>query len=567
MLDVKIINSFFIFNKFIDQSIICFTFALLLVVLLKNKSRYLLPLFIIGVYLYSTIYGVYEPLNGIAILSFPLIISLIILGNAKKIHFICDGKTIFLFFNYFLLILIVVCIYSLFISSAKIFGFVSLDEFPRDYLYDVFVLISRPAPFLVILISVSLLSKVIYALLENRKLIRSIPSIKLFSESNSNNQKININFKINKRVSFIIILILGIIVPSIPQLPNINPENRYVGVDTFWYVIWTRPLNDASLFTVFKSAFIEQSHGDRPFSILIIFLVSKINPENIGDSIDYMPIFLTPITAIIVFFLTREIINRNSICFFASFFTIFSFQTLIGIYAGFYANWLGLIIGFLSLIFLFRFLKNQSKKNFILYSVIITSLVFFHVYTWAVYSAVIFIFLIAVLFLKFYQKKAIVFALVILGMTVAIDVSKDFAIGSSGGVREDVKLSGYYINLDNFSIFINNLYSSILISHGGVFGNGIVFSVVLLWALFYSNPKNPGELFLMIFFSILSILIFFGYWNIQVRVLYDIPVQVPFAISLFYIFKKTHNPLLLTAIVLILCSASIRELISFYLLE
>jgi asparagine N-glycosylation enzyme membrane subunit Stt3 len=71
------------------------------------------------------------------------------------------------------------------------------------------------------------------------------------------------------------------------------------------------------------------------------------------SSIEYIPIILAPTLVIVVYFVTRELIPNNDIAaLLASFLTAVSSHTLIGIYAGFYANWLALTIGYLSFVFL-----------------------------------------------------------------------------------------------------------------------------------------------------------------------------------------------------------------------
>ena len=132
---------------------------------------------------------------------------------------------------------------------------------------------------------------------------------------------------------------------------------------------------------IIHNAFVEQTHGDRPFSLFVIYLLSQITPQSPGDTIDYIPILLTPISTIVIFLLSREITSNKKISHLASFFSIFSFQTLIGIYAGAYANWMGLIIGFLMLLFLFRFLRSAYKKfSFVLFDIFCSLIIFSCVY-------------------------------------------------------------------------------------------------------------------------------------------------------------------------------------------
>jgi hypothetical protein len=562
VIDVTIVNSFFIIDKIVDQVIICTLFSIITILIMKNKLRILLPLSVIIIITLSLSYNTYFYLDIITILSVPLTLTFILLDKITKTDRISSGKTISLFSNYFLVFLIALSVYSLYLSSLKIFGYLDLNQFPRDYFYDMFIIFSRLVPYMVIIIAFSLFIRLIFSRFKIIYFKDKLDKIKTFVKTYSNNK--NTERKLNQRFLFISILLLSILIPTIPHLPTINPENRYVGVDTFWYVTWIRPLDDSSFYEFLNHIFAEQSHGDRPFSLFLIYLFSQLNPQSPGDTIDYLPIILTPVSTIAVYFLSKEITQRKSISYLASFFTIFSFQTIIGIYAGFYANWFGLIIGFLTIIFLLRFLKFPSYSNLILYSSTFILMIFFHVYTWTVFTTVIALFLISMLVIGKYERKTIAIALIILSCTVVIDISKDFIVGSSGGINEDIKLTREFISLNNLLIYSENLYLTTLISHGGIFGNGLIFSFVLVWTLFIAKLKKPEDLLLMIFFSITSILFLFGQYVAQVRVLYDIPFQIPFAISTIYIFNRTQNYFLLILIIVALSAIGIRELINFY---
>ena len=504
----------------------------------------------------------------ITIFAFPFIGTMYFLDWVMKARMDLKSRSPLLCLNYFMFLVTFIGLYSLALSFLKIIGIIELTEFPRDYAYDLFLVFSRTTYILVILISMSILFRYLFP-----KIIRQFdPSVnefintRLVSKLSFQNKILNTNT--NVYLSLFLIVIAGIFVSAIPQLPTINPENRYVGVDTFWYVTWTKPFENSSIVNIAKNAFVEQSHGDRPFSLLLIYLFSKMFSLP-GDGIDNLPILLTPLTTIIVFFLTREIINRPDICLLVSFFTIISFQVLVGIYAGFYANWFGLIIGFLAMIFLIRFLKTPRKKNLICFSILIISLIFFHVYTWTIFSIAIGLFLLFLLLLKnkYVLKRTVLISLLAISITIPIDICKDIIIGSSGGIQEDIKLADYYLGFDNLSNFFENLYLSILISHGGIFGNGIVFFFVLIWAIFLAKLKNPFELFFLVFFLVLFIPVFFGYYNLQVRVLFDIPFQIPFVLSLVYLSKRIQSPILLLAVSILISCISLRTLINLYFIE
>src|SRR6185437_10464446 len=219
----------------------------------------------------------------------------------------------------------------------------------------------------------------------------------------------------------------------IRHYPSINKDNRQVGVDTKEYVNMMKPLlksNNAHQFI--QQIFVIQSAGDRPLTLLFLFAIVKtVNATNLSYIIEYLPIILGPSLVLAVFFLTRELTSNDTTSLFASFITSLSFHTLIGVYAGFYANWFGLIIGYSSIAFLFRSLKRSGKLDVIIYFVLLVFLQFSHLYTWTILTIVMAIFLLVMLKFNYYDKKRIFLLLLIILSSVIIDIVRMVTLSSA----------------------------------------------------------------------------------------------------------------------------------------
>ena len=564
MYDVTIVNSFYIIDKNFDTLILGILISVLTLLVFKKKLNIAISICIISLFLYSFLVNDKVIPNLIIIPSFPIFSLLYFLNTFYNIKILSKFNSITLSCTYFSILLIILCAYSLGLSFLKISGYLELREQIQDYAYNFFVIISRFSPFIVILISIAIFINIVVNYFKKKPRITKIISTKIANFATYQPESGSI---LDPRLILILILSFSVLLPVIPQLPTINPDNRYVGVDTFWYVNWTGSFENNDPLELLNNAFNQQSHGDRPLSLFIIFIFSKILPFSTVDAIDNMPIILSPILTLVIYFLTREITNNIKISLLVTFFSTLSYQVLIGIYAGFYANWLGLIVGNLSLIYLLRYLKSDRRVHFALFVILITALVFVHVYTWSIYIITILIFSLISLKLKVVPKRPILLILLTIGLTISIDVVKDVMIGSSGGVQEDIKLTNEFIGVNNLLILLKNIYESILISHGGIFGNGLVLLVVLLFSIFYLNLRKLPDLLMLSFFSLLIVPIFLGYWNIQVRVLYDIPFQIPFAIALYYLVSATRNTYLLWAFIMLQTSIGVRTLVNFYLIE
>jgi hypothetical protein len=101
---------------------------------------------------------------------------------------------------------------------------------------------------------------------------------------------------------------------------------------------------------------------------------------------------------------------------------------------------------------------------------------------------------------------------------------------------------------------------------GGQFSNFILLALGLYW-LFSSNLRKASNIFIVIFLSTGLIPLFAGNWLLQVRVLYNIPFQIPAAIALTYMSNRNHTSrLFLPAIILWLVAASVTVVSNFYLI-
>jgi len=311
-------------------------------------------------------------------------------------------------------------------------------------------------------------------------------------------------------------------------------------------------------------AFVAQNGGDRPITLIFLFALNKIVPSNLVDTIEYVPLILAPALIFVVYLLTRELTSNEVTSLFASFLTAVSFQTLIGIYAGFYSNWFAIIIGYLSFIFLLKFLKKSSILTLSLYTVSIMLLVFAHVYTWSVFLIVTTIFLAVMLKLNYYSRKNIILLLSILFVSIIVDIAKVAIIGSSSGIVKDVLIAGGGgIGFKEFALRWNNLIDIVQNWYGTQFSNFIILTLGVFW-LWFSNFKRQVNIFIVIFLSIGLATLFFGSALVQGRILYDIPFQIPAALSLTYIKKQPGGTLVFLAICILLVSISIRTVMNFH---
>jgi hypothetical protein len=147
---------------------------------------------------------------------------------------------------------------------------------------------------------------------------------------------------------------------------------------------------------------------------------------------------------------------------------------------------------------------------------------------------------------KLFTKRRIIWLIVAILLSLVVDVTKVFLIGSSGGVEQDVQLAQTNLGIEQFSMRERILQVTMHDSLGGVLSNFIILILGVFWVL-KSNIREPSTVFLMIFLSVGMVPLIIGSWTLQVRILYDIPFEIPAAIALYYISARAGSSRLVTS--------------------
>ena len=119
-----------------------------------------------------------------------------------------------------------------------------------------------------------------------------------------------------------------------------------------------------------------------------------------------------------------------------------------------------------------------------------------------------------------------------------VDIAKVLLTGSSGGLEQDIEIAQRGLGIEQFNLRWEILNATMYHGLGGVFSNFIILLLGLFWVL-KSNMRKPYTVFLIIFLSAGIVPLFFGNWTIQTRIVYDMPFEIPAAISLYYISKRS----------------------------
>jgi len=539
----------YIFEKFVDAIIITLLTTLWIGLSIRGKTRILTAL-IYGGLSATAIFTNYNPLlDAIVLASVPLIASFFVY------HHFSPKKIILIEFNLlnslFPFAVLCIAVSGLIIT---VFSISSSSEQPgwiQNHAVHMFLLFSSISPALILFLMGGSFIKLLTIKIKREFRIKKWQ------------QQIT-SHKLKRKTKFLFLSFFMLLSVSIALLPHqsfINNENELVGSDSVEYVNWLNNIMAEEKGEFLQKAFVAPNSEDRPLSLILFSGVLKIFPDNPSYVIDHLPIILSPLLVLAVFFLTREITSNDTISLLASFLTAVSFQALIGIYAGLYANLLALIFGYFSIVFLLRFLKRPSGINYLAFSVLLFLMMLSHIYTWTIFILFFGIFLIVSWRLKMFERKTVFLIFLIIVASVAFDSGKSI-ITDHSGIARDIGLglnNSSYLNL--FSIW-TNLSQTSLVYAGGIFGNFLILSLCIYWLL-RSNFREIPNLFIAIFLSIGFLPILFGGEIIQSRVLFNIPFQIPAAIGLFYLANQHKSNLLVLAISIWILTMSFQTITNF----
>ena len=541
----------YIVDQYIDHVIIAIGTLLWLALSITGKERIVI----------STIYGataliaiLYDSilLDVSALLSIPIIISFLVYNRFAFKKILNHSTNLCL--NYIAIFAIGVGIIGFIISLAPLFS-VSIQSIGvRNYMYDIFILISSITPALVF----SLI------LFSPAKLL--IKKFTIKTKINTANTFSNTQIKNRTKILYLsLFMSLAVALALIPHYPTINTDNHQVGADSLDYVnVLNKVAQSKTSEEFIKQVFTIPFSADRPFTTLFLHTIGKISPTDLFNTIDHMPIILGPALVLVVFFLTREFTSNDTTSLLASFLTAVSFHTLNGIYSGIYANWIALIIGYLSFVFLIRFLTMPNKINLAAYSALLITLLFSHVYTWTVLTLVTSIFLVAMFRMNRYARKNIAILLMVVVSSIMIDLLRSVLTGTASGIESDIAHANEGGAVAQLALLSSNLTETIQNYAGGQYSNFIIFALGLYW-LFRIDSRTLSGVFLAIFLSMGVLPLLLGNEVIQSRALYDIPFQMPAAIALTYMKKKFNGTLIILPLCIWLLAISIRTVSNFYL--
>jgi hypothetical protein len=497
---------------------------------LSIKVRYLkIAIIVFSVFLMSAVINFQTVAVIGSILTLPFIICLMVLNRIMNHRIVNYDLHLSLYYLTILIIVLASCgIISLFLFVMTGIPQASIEKYPYDIYQE---LPSILTPIIMILLVFCLpLRAILRQIIDRLSLNKNDIMLTISKEKISTKQT---------TIYLLLCILLGFAVALIPHLVTINPNSQQVGADSLHYAQWLNLMKNQTDNPVLSLDKITPK--DRPLTILILFLITESTKADPFQVVEYSPVILAPLLIIVTFFLTREITSNDQMSILASFLSAISFQTLIGLYSGFYANWLALILGYGSFVFLIKCLKSPSKFKILAFAGLINGMLFAHVYTWTVLISIAFAFVMVLHILNYFPRKHVLLLYLILSSSVLVDIIKSSLTSSSTGLETDISISySHGFGISQFRDRLNTLAETVQTYYGGIYANIVILGLGVYW-LVRCESRELASIFIFIFLSSALVPLFIGDWVLQSRVLYDIPFQIPAAISLYNIKKKNRQ--------------------------
>jgi hypothetical protein len=522
-----------IFSQLIDNLIINLSFLGWCALSFENRKISGPAVLFLGLILViGAVTAIPAVLQLLSLFSLPIILSIYVLNRRFENGLLQEGSgqmTI----NYLLIAFLILGILSIFDSVY--------DSAINNPFIEIMILFSRFAPALMLLIILIALAR----LVTNREVL--IPaSIKKKSAVSFLIRPFGVQDyqNLSRTRSIVLLSMFMALSIFIVLLPHIGGHLYKVGEDTTPYAEMMQKLKSADDIELFVDLiFSGITSGDRPLSLILLYALLNVFSNNIVLTLEIiLPAILAPLLVLSIYLLSKALSGSSLVSLASSFITAVSFQIMIGVYAGFYANWIALVIGTFAAWLSIRYLDVGEKKFLVAFSISILALLLSHSYTWSIFTSFFILYLLVLRWRKVSRSREIKHLLIILACIIAADFMKGVAFDSLSAAQLNISVAQSHevgmVAGDRWSVLVR----TVEVYLGGIFGNIVILLLVLCFTVMFKINSKAGY-FSTVFLSLGMIAIVFGDKIVQSRILYDIPFQIPAGLVLANIFVSQNGKL------------------------
>ena len=308
------------------------------------------------------------------------------------------------------------------------------------------------------------------------------------------------------------------------------------------YAQWLQEIGEREGAHAISYAF--STHRDRAVSLLFMYAVRQVAGSSAWTVVKFTPMLLAPLLSLAIFFFMHQAVRDSFDSSFAALFTVFSFHTTVGFRVAFLSNWMALILVYLFSGLLLRSLRQKSWKWIALAAATTTLLLFTHAHTWAMLMGVLVVFTV-ILGIEWLRDNGSLFSLKALGAIIAtnfsIDLVKNILLSATIGVAKETTQLGLrklaWQNIIRYWSTVDLPFRS----WSGSYNNPTLLFLALLGSIILLCRKKGYDTYLLYFLVAASFPFLLGTKNVQIRIMYNLPLQILAVLGLLSINKMIRK--------------------------
>jgi len=331
-----------------------------------------------------------------------------------------------------------------------------------------------------------------------------------------------------------------------PYWPGLNPNGSIVGTDTPVYIEWTRQMLARPFPQAISYAFSGADSGFRPVPLILFYLIASlgVRPEQV---VEFSPVILGPLLSLSSFIFVRTGSGDNGAAAIAALVTSFSFDVTVGIWAGYLANWLGMIIAFFFLAAFFWFERSKGKTIVIPLILLSLALLLTHPWTWALILTTAFFF--ALTRPRDERRLLTTSTIVLIAVGIIVDFAKNQVAGGAT-LAGDLGTKGPVFGISQLVMFWPNISVALNVFYDGLLGNVLLLGFS---ALSFVTIRFHRKMESMLACWVASASVPFALLNSfhQTRLIYDLPIPPLVAMGLLLLMSKAGGGNLRASLILL----------------
>jgi hypothetical protein len=410
--------------------------------------------------------------------------------------------------------------------------------------------ISALSPFLLIVLLYAWLARMILRSARKRS-IRVNKFMQTLSEVVRGLDKPNSsteNFIILRHPMLLLVIAMTVagLLACFPYLPSFNPNGNIVGTDTPTYIEWTQQMLATPFPQAISYAFSGADRGFRPLPLILFYSIASlgVRPEQV---VEFSPVIFGPLLVLSAFIFVRTGSGSSATAAITALITSFSFDVTVGIWAGYLANWLAMIIAFFFLAG-FLFLEKTRRKT-MLVPLILSSLALLltHPWTWALILATTLVF--ALTGPRNQRRFLTTSVIVLIAGGVVVDFAKNLVAGGTT-LATDLGTKTPVFGISQLLLFWPNIYGALIIFYDGLLGNALLLglsAIPFLVIRFQNRMEN------MLACWVASASVPFALLNSfhQTRLIYDLPLPPLVAMGILFLMSRAGGGILRASLILL----------------